>query len=67
MKLTRRQLALASFASLAARAQTPAPPRPESTPENELSAAKAGVIKTADSLSQFEIPMTTEPAFAFEA
>lgn len=67
MKLTRRQLALVSFASLAAQAQTPAPPRAESTPENELLAAKARVIRTVESLSQFEIPMTTEPAFAFEA
>jgi hypothetical protein len=67
MKLTRRQLALGSLASLAVRAQTPAPPRPETTPENELAAAKAGVIKTVEALSQFEIPMTTEPAFTFEA
>jgi hypothetical protein len=67
MKLTRRQLALASFVSLAAESQTPAPPAVQSTPEDELSAAKAEVIKTVQVLSQFQIPMATEPSFVFEA
>ncbi len=66
MKLTRRQLSAAALTSLAALAQTPAPPGQRVTPEAELQAAKDDVKATAETLSQIEVPMTTEPAFVFQ-
>jgi hypothetical protein len=66
MKLTRRQLAAAAVASIAAQAQTPAPPRsPSLTSEAELQAARDKVKAMAELLSGIPVPMTVEPAFAF--
>jgi hypothetical protein len=68
MKLTRRQLGAAALASVAARAQTPPQPGPQNaTPQAELQAARDQVKATSESLSQYQIPMTTEPAFEFRA
>jgi hypothetical protein len=68
MKLTRRQLAAGAAAVMAARAQTPAPPPPANpSPQAELQNARDQVKAMALLLSQFPVPMTTEPAFAFEA
>jgi len=69
MKFTRRELpaALASVAALtsaAALAQTPAPRR---SPVAELESARSQVKATALLLQQQEVPMSTEPAFAFHA
>jgi hypothetical protein len=69
MKLTRRQLpgALASVGALAsavARAQAPAPP---ASPEAELQSARDQVKAIGLALTQHEVPMSTEPAFAFQA
>jgi Rieske Fe-S protein len=70
MKLSRRELAGAALTTMAAavagRAQTPLQSAPLS-PEAELQAAKLQVQAAAQALSQFEIPMDTEPAFAFQA
>ncbi len=70
MKLSRRELACSALAAVAlptpGRAQTPAQPAPLS-PEAELQAAKLQVQATAQALEQFEIPMTSEPAFVFQA
>jgi hypothetical protein len=72
MKLTRRQLSAAALASLAALAQTPAPPGQGATSpvaltgEAELQAAKDELKATVEMLSQIEVPMTTEPAFVFQ-
>jgi hypothetical protein len=62
MKLTRRQLAAAALASLAAEAQAPAP-----SPEADLQAARQSVKANADALARYDVPMNTEPVFAFEA
>jgi hypothetical protein len=75
MKLTRRQLGAAALASVAARAQTPPQPAPENlTPQAqlqgkdaELQAAKDQVKAASESLSRYEVPMATEPAFEFQA
>lgn len=68
MKITRRAMA-AVLASLGAHAQTPA--RPAQTPEPaggpELQSASEQVRANVTALSQFEIPMSTEPAFGFKA
>jgi hypothetical protein len=66
MKLSRRELACAAFAAVAGRAQTPAAPAPLS-PEAEVQAAKAQLQQTIQALSQFDLPMATEPAFEFHA
>jgi hypothetical protein len=70
MKLSRRELGGAALttiaATMAAQTQTPAQPAPLS-PEAELQAARLAVQATAQTLSQFDIPMSTEPAFAFQA
>ena len=63
MRVTRRQLA-AALTSAAALAQTPAPPR---SPEAELQSARDQVKAIAQTLAEQEIPMSTEPAFAFQA
>jgi hypothetical protein len=70
MKITRRAMT-AVLASLGAQAQTPA--RPALTaeitagPEAELQSAREQVRANVTALSQFEIPMSTEPAFEFKA
>jgi hypothetical protein len=63
MKWTRRELAVA-VASAAALAQSPAPP---ASPEVELQAARDQVKAIAATLAQQQVPMTTAPAFAFQA
>jgi hypothetical protein len=68
MKLTRRQLTAGAAAAIAARAQTPSPPRSDNTtPQAELQNARDKVRATMQLLSQFEIPMAIEPAFSFQA
>jgi len=67
MKLTRRQLpaALTSAAALAsAVAQAPAPP---ASPEAELQSARDQVKAIGLTLLQQDVPMSTEPAFTFQA
>jgi hypothetical protein len=63
MKLTRRQLA-GALTSAVALAQTPAPP---ASPEAELQSARDQVKGIAAILEQQQVPMSTEPAFTFEA
>lgn len=63
MKLTRRQVAVA-LTSAAALAQTPAPP---ASAEAELLSARDQVKAIAQTLMQQEVPMSTEPAFVFQA
>jgi hypothetical protein len=66
MKLTRRQLpaALTSVAALtSAVAQAPAPP---ASPEAELQSARDQVKAIGLTLLQQDVPMSTEPAFAFQ-
>ena len=63
MKLTRRELA-AALTSAAALAQAPAPPV---SPEAELQSARDQVKAIAQTLAQQDVPMSTEPAFAFQA
>jgi hypothetical protein len=69
MKLSRRELAGAALAAIALRAQIPTTPQTAAplSPEAELQAAKLEVQATSRALSQFEIPMATEPAVTFEA
>ena len=59
MQLTRRKLALALLAP-AATAQTPAA-------VDELQAARDRIKTNAEIISKVELPMSTEPAFHFEA
>jgi hypothetical protein len=63
VKWTRRQLAVA-VASATALGQTPVPP---ASPEVELQAARDQVKAIASTLAQQQVPMTTAPAFAFQA
>jgi hypothetical protein len=63
MKLTRRQLAL-GLTSAVALAQAPAPP---ASPEAELQSARDQVKAIGLALTQQQVPMSTEPAFAFQA
>jgi hypothetical protein len=69
MKLTRRQLpaALTSVAALtSAVAQAPAP-APPASPEAELQSARDQVKAIGLILLQQDVPMSTEPAFTFQA
>jgi hypothetical protein len=70
MKITRRAMA-AVLASVGAQAQTPARPAPTAEltagPDAELQSAREQVRANATALSQFEVPMSTEPAFQFKA
>ncbi len=43
----------------------PAPAQPAATPEQKLQKAYSDVKKLSDRLSQIEVPMDVEPAFAF--
>jgi len=63
MKLTRREVA-AALTSVAAFAQAPAPP---ASPEAELQSARDQVKAIARTLDQQQVPMSTEPAFTFQA
>jgi hypothetical protein len=53
----------------AALAQTPAQPPAADAPANpdKLAAAREENRRSAENLSKFEIPMSTEPAFNFRA
>ena len=63
MKLTRRQLAAAALAPVAAAQTAPAP----SGPEQELQAARDTVRRNAEALAKCKLPPETEPAFQFKA
>lgn len=65
-KITRRDLTamLGSVAGIASvRAQSP----PPSQPEDLNAAAKDQLRKNSATLSEFDLPMSTEPAFHFKA
>lgn len=61
-RMTRRQLAGAVLASVAA-AQTP--PATPANPADELQAAREQNQRTGDALAKVNVPMDTEPAFHF--
>jgi hypothetical protein len=69
MKITRRAMT-AVLASLGAQAQTPAGPvaavQPAPTTDAELQSAREQVRANLTALSQFEVPVSTEPAFEFK-
>ena len=69
MKVSRRQLgiALVSAGALASQGGQAQPPPPTLSPEAELAAARDQVKAIAMALLQQQIPMSTEPAFAFQA
>ncbi|HEU0143128.1 MAG TPA: hypothetical protein VFQ79_25635 [Bryobacteraceae bacterium] len=62
-KLTRRELAAGLAAVSAAQAQQKA----KSEPADDLERALKGVRDTGERLSDFDIPISTEPAFQFKA
>lgn len=65
--MTRRQLLLASpAAALMAQAPQTSPPLPQ-TPQEELQAAIEQQHRAAAQLDKVQLPMSTEPAFRFEA
>lgn len=70
MKITRRVMA-AALASLGAQAQTPAGPvaavQAAPAADAELQSAREQVRANVSALSQFEVPMSSEPAFEFKA
>jgi hypothetical protein len=70
MKITRRAMT-AVLVSLGAQAQTPAGPvasvQPAPAADAELQSAREQVKVNVTALSQFELPMNTEPAFEFKA
>ena len=70
MKITRRGMA-ALLASFGAQAQTPPGPvsavQPVPTADADLQSAREQVKANVTALSQFEVPMNTEPAFEFKA
>jgi len=64
MVLTRRRLAAALLApAAAALPQTP----PQTTPRDELAAARQHMKDNAAALGKIEIAMSLEPAFQFKA
>ncbi len=63
MKLSRRSM-LALTGSGVALAQTPAPPAASTDPVEK---ARDENRRSAENLTKFEIPMSTEPAFTFRA
>lgn len=65
MKLSRRGvLALAGAGMAALKAQTPATP-PATSPADRLATARENNSKGSQKLTQFAIPMSTEPSFVF--
>ena len=64
--MTRRELLLASPAALLAQAPQTPPPLPQ-TSEQELQAATEQQHRAAAQLDKVQLPMSTEPAFRFEA
>jgi hypothetical protein len=62
MKLSRRSLFALTAVALA---QTATPP--PATPADRLEKARADNLKSAEKLTQFQIPMSTEPALQFRA
>jgi len=62
-KLTRRELAAGLAAVSVARAQQ----KKNSQPMDDLERALKGVRDTGERLSDFDIPLSTEPAFQFKA
>ena len=67
MKLTRRRLAAAVLAPLAAEAIAQTQPASPGTPDDEIKAARDRLKSNADTLSRQAIPMAIEPAFRFKA
>jgi hypothetical protein len=68
IKLTRREIATALSASAALLAQAPAPPQPQnSSPDDELKAARDSIRQNSEQLAKFPLPMSTEPATRFKA
>jgi len=70
----RRLLALLASAPLAAQVTSknppqvaPTPPQPPATPEQKLQKAYSDIHRVSERLSQMEVPMNVEPAFAFRA
>jgi hypothetical protein len=59
-KVTRRQIGGVLLAPASLLAQ-PAP-----APPDELAAAKQQTQRTADQLRKFQVPIATEPSFAFK-
>jgi hypothetical protein len=72
MRLSRRRMLVLTGAGTGlyqAMAQTPAAPPAASpiAPTDPLEKAREDNRRSADNLSKFAIPMTTEPAFIFRA
>lgn len=65
MKLTRRQLVVATGSLAAARALAQSAPQP--TVADFAQQARDNVQRNGDALAKFAIPMSVEPAFQFKA
>jgi hypothetical protein len=64
IKFTRRELAvMAAAGAVTAPAQTP----PQSAGEDPAKAARDLNARNVETLTKFEIPISTEPAFQFKA
>ncbi len=66
-RITRRTLLAAAAATRAAAAQTAAPPAIPSTPEEEVTSARASIRSNIEQLDKTALPMSTEPATQFKA
>lgn len=66
MKITRRKLAAAVFAP-AAVALSQTPTQTQTTPVDELAAARQHMKDNAAAMAKIDVPMSTEPAFQFKA
>ncbi|MDQ1471148.1 MAG: hypothetical protein QOJ99_2628 [Bryobacterales bacterium] len=65
MKLSRRRLAGLAAAGLVAR--TEAAQAPQDTPNTDFAkAARDAIQRNSETLSKFDVPMATEPAFLFK-
>jgi|GEM_PF-2989313 hypothetical protein len=66
MKVTRRKALILASAGAPALAQKPVS-NPSGSPDEEVRRAREQVARAAEALEEYELPMSTEPAFVFKA
>jgi hypothetical protein len=64
LKLSRREVVMAALSGSAVAQTNPAQP---GKTQEELPSARTQILRNAEVLTKFELPMSTEPAFQFKA